>query len=87
DIQSITVSDDILLKHTFVILKGLEMRQDYLRTRTTQTEMDRQKTGATELQTSQGQIHQATTWHVTDTKSGNVPKVIGAGKGAGKKLR
>ncbi|CAF3439065.1 unnamed protein product [Rotaria socialis] len=87
DIQSITVSDDILLKHTFVILKGLEMRQDYLRTRTTQTEMDLQKTGATELQTSQGQIHQATTWHVTDTKSGNVPKVIGARKGADKKLR
>jgi hypothetical protein len=87
DIQSIAVNDDILLQHTFVILKGLETRRDRLLSGTTQPGIDRQKTGANELQTSQGQIHQATTWHVTDGNSGNAQKVIGAGKGSSKKLR
>ena len=87
DIRSITVNDDILLQHTFVILKGLETRRDRLLAGTAQAGLDRQKSGANELQTSQGQIHQATTWHVADNKSGNGPKVIGTGKGSSKKLR
>jgi hypothetical protein len=87
DIQTITVSDDVLLQHTFIILKGLETRRDRLLSGTSQADIDRNKTSANELQTSQGQINQAKAWHVTDNRSGNTPKVIGTGKGSGKKLR
>ena len=87
DIESINISDDILLQHTYIILKGLEIERDRLLSSTTQMGTDERKNGQNELQTSQGQIHQAMTWRVTDNKGQNEPKVIGTGKGIGKKLR
>lgn len=87
DIESIKINDEILLKHTYVILKGLEMRRERLLSSSTQIGTDQQKNKTNELQTSQAQIHQAMTWHVTDNKGHNAPKVIGTGKGTGKKLR
>ena len=87
DIQTITVVDDILLQHTFVILRGLEIRRDRLLSGTSQEDIDRNKTNTNELQTLQEQINQAQAWHVPDSRSSNAPRVIGTGKGSGKKLR
>ncbi|CAF0884533.1 unnamed protein product [Adineta steineri] len=84
DIQSIEVSDTVLLKHTYVILRGLERRPEQTISDTMQQNNQNQNDDNSNPQTSVGQIHQAKAWMPTTS---SVPIEITEKKKSGKKLR
>jgi hypothetical protein len=65
DIQSIEVTDKILLQHTYVILRGLERKRDKISTATVRQDDQQRNDNNNNPQTSVGQIYQAKTWMPT----------------------
>ncbi|CAF3682110.1 unnamed protein product [Adineta steineri] len=89
DIQTFEVHDEILLQHTYVILKGLENEQDKsLSTNDKCTNIEQPTILKNVLQTSDSQLLKAQTWH-TDSISNakTMTKVIKSEKNTGKKMR
>ena len=84
DIQSIQVSDQILLQHTYIILRGLEKKRDKPSSTTTEQSVEQQNEDNRNPQTSVGQMHQAKVWMPTASA---VPIEISEKKKTGKKLR
>ena len=85
DIQSIEVSDEILLQHTYVILRGLEKKRDKTSVTNTHQDDQEQNENKTNPQTSIGQMNQAKAWRPATSV---VPiEVSGKKKKTGKKLR
>ena len=79
DIQSIQLTDRILLQHTDIILRALERKRD----KTLMINI-RQNDNKTNPQTSRGQIDEAKAWMPTTSA---VPIDISEKKKTGKKLR
>ena len=75
DLQTFQVDEEILLKHTYVILKGLEDKR-----------IIKQKP-KTHIQTAQEQRQQVTTWFSATAKSTVNPKIIQDKKQDKSKLR
>ncbi|UJR16715.1 hypothetical protein I4U23_003615, partial [Adineta vaga] len=71
DLDTFTVDDDILLQHTYVILRGLEKKQE-----TNNRSSQQKKT--TEIQSAQGQTQKIQTWFDATTKSTTATKVTAA---------
>ncbi|CAF4915976.1 unnamed protein product [Rotaria sp. Silwood1] len=86
DIHTIDVSEEILLKHTYIILKGLERKQ--AKPSSIRDNIEHQTHDQNvQVQTSDEQIHQAKMWLTTTNETKMVPKQISETKKVGKKLR
>jgi hypothetical protein len=80
DLETFQVDDDILLQHTYVILKGLETKQQ------TNNKLSQQQK-IPEIQSAEGQRQKVQTWFDTTAKSTTAPKVITDKKGTKSKIR
>jgi len=69
DLETFPVDDDILLQHTYVILKGLETKQH------TNNKLSQQQR-IPEIQSAEGQRQKVQTWFDTTARSTTAPKVI-----------
>jgi hypothetical protein len=89
DIQTFEVNDEILLQHTYVILKGLENERDkLLLINNKQTDIEPESLHNNVFQTSDTQLLKARTWHNDSTSNTNVmTRVIKSDKNTGKKMR
>jgi len=89
DIQTFEVNDEILLQHTYVILKGLENERDkLLLNNNKQTDIEPQSLHNNVFQNSDTQLLKARTWHNDSTSNTNVmTRVIKSDKNTGKKMR
>ncbi|CAF1092976.1 unnamed protein product [Adineta steineri] len=89
DIQTFEVHDEILLQHTYVILKGLENEQDKsLSTNDKCTNIEQPTILKNVLQTSDSQLLKAKTWHNDSISNATtMTRVIKSEKNTGKKMR
>jgi hypothetical protein len=69
DLATFQVDDDILLQHTYVILRGLENKQQ-INNRSSQQQR------RSEIQSTEGQRQRVQTWFDTTARSTTAPKVI-----------
>jgi hypothetical protein len=68
DLETFQVDEDILLQHTYVILRGLERKQQM-------------NNKTSEIQSVDGKRQKVQTWFDTTAKSTTVPKVLADKKG------
>jgi hypothetical protein len=82
DIQTFEVPDEILLQHTYIILKGLENQRDKLVSiNIKQTDVEEQLSQQNLLQNLDTQLLKVKTWHNDSISNPNVMKrVIKPGK-------
>jgi hypothetical protein len=80
DLATFQVDDDILLQHTYVILRGLENKQQI-------NHRSSQQHKKLETQSVEGQRQKVQTWFDTTAKSITVPKVVADKKRDRSKLR
>jgi hypothetical protein len=80
DLATFQVDDDILLQHTYVILRGLEKKQQ-----TNNKPPQQQK--IVDIQSMEGQRQKVQTWFDTTARSTTTPKVIADKKGVKPKIR
>ncbi|UJR36511.1 hypothetical protein I4U23_029232 [Adineta vaga] len=86
DIQTFEVDDQILLQHTYVILKGLENERDKVLLKNNSELQSPSQNNV--LQSSESQLLRARTWHNDSiSNAGIITKVIKADKNPGKKIR
>jgi hypothetical protein len=77
DIQTFEVSDNILLQHTYIILKGLENERDkILLTDIKQKDVDEQLSQKPILQNVDAQLSKVTTWHTDSINPSMTTRVI-----------
>ncbi|CAF3907546.1 unnamed protein product, partial [Rotaria sp. Silwood2] len=74
DLETFQVDDDILLQHTYVILRGLEKKQ-------LMNNKSSQQQRVSEIQSTEGQRQKVQTWFDTTARSTTAPKVIADKKG------
>ena len=89
DIRTFEVHDEILLQHTYVILKGLENERDKSSLRNNQQiDVEQQSLHKNVLQNSETQLLKARTWHNDNISNANVmTRVIKSDKNTAKKMR
>ncbi|CAF1321963.1 unnamed protein product [Rotaria sordida] len=80
DIKSFKISDDILLRHTFIILKGLEATQNDPQVKTQQNDVNRQANIERPILTTPR-------WLANNITNRSSPEVIGDNKKTNRKLR
>jgi hypothetical protein len=80
DLATFQVDDDILLQHTYVVLRGLEKRQQI-------NNKAPQQDKRLEIQSTDEQRQKIQTWFDTTAKSTTAPKVIADKKGNKPKIR
>jgi hypothetical protein len=76
DLETFQVADDILLQHTYVILRGLEKKQ--------KTPLQHK---ISDIQSVDGQRQKVQTWFDTTAKTTTVSKVLADKKGVKPKIR
>ncbi len=88
DIQTFEVKDEILLKHTYIILRGLENQRDKISsTNTSQTDVEEQLTQKNLLQNLDTQSLKVKTWHNDSISTSMMTRVIKSDKTPSKKMR
>ncbi|CAF4878302.1 unnamed protein product [Rotaria sp. Silwood1] len=80
DLETFQVDDVILLQHTYVVLRGLEKRQQT-------NNKSPQQQNVSNIQTIEGQRQKVQTWFDTTTRSTTAPKVIADKKGDKPKIQ
>ncbi|CAF3966306.1 unnamed protein product [Rotaria sp. Silwood1] len=80
DLETFQVDDDILLQHTYVVLRGLEKRQQT-------NNKSPQQQNVSNIQTIEGQRQKVQAWFDTTTRSTTASKVIADKKGDKPKIR
>ncbi|CAF3343766.1 unnamed protein product [Rotaria socialis] len=92
DIQTIDVNDEILLQHTYIILKGLENERDKLLLETTKSTDVEEKASAQNnvLQNTDTQLSKVKAWRndsIASTSGSITSRVIKSDKSTAKKMR
>ncbi|CAF3102815.1 unnamed protein product [Rotaria sp. Silwood2] len=80
DLETFQVDDDILLQHTYVILRGLEKKQQT-------NNKSQQQQQIADIQSREGQQQKVQTWFDVTTRSATTPKVVADKKGDKPKIR
>jgi hypothetical protein len=89
DIQTFEVHEEILLQHTYIILRGLETERDkHLTTNMKPIDIEEQAIQRNVLQNADSQLLQARTWHNDSISNASImTRVIKNDKNSGKKMR